>query len=232
MPPSHSSASGCRTITKTFYGRLFSAHPELLDGLFSRANQQNGSQQQALAGSIAGFATHLLNHPETLPEVLLSRIAHKHVSLGITPEQYDVVHTYLFEAIARELADVLTEEIAAAWTEVYWLMAHALIKIEQGLYAGSANDKPWSPWTVIAKEQAGTDAVTFTLEAANSTPSRPPVQGSTSASSSSSPTGCIRSGPTRCPGIPTPSCGSSPPSSTRTGRSPRCCTATSRSATS
>jgi nitric oxide dioxygenase len=37
-------------ITPKFYPRLFAAHPELLDGLFSRSDQRNGNQQQALAG--------------------------------------------------------------------------------------------------------------------------------------------------------------------------------------
>lgn len=157
-------------IAKNFYGRLFGAHPELLDGLFSRANQKSGSQQQALAGSVAGFAAHLIRNPDTYPEVMLSRIAHKHASLGIAPEQYDVVYKYLFEAIADELSDVLTSEIAAAWSEVYWLMAHALIKIEKGLYAEQANAKPWSPWTVVDKQPAGTAAMTFTLEPADDTP--------------------------------------------------------------
>ncbi len=157
-------------IAKNFYGRLFTAHPELFDGLFSRSNQKDGSQQQALAGSVAGFATHLINNPGTLPEVLLSRIAHKHVSLAITPEQYDVVYTHLFGAIAEELSDVITAEIAAAWTEVYWLMAHALIKLEQGLYAGAASDQRSAPWTVVSKERAGNSALTFTLEPADDTP--------------------------------------------------------------
>ncbi|GAA2174612.1 FAD-binding oxidoreductase [Arthrobacter parietis] len=157
-------------IAKNFYGRLFAAHPELLDGLFSRANQKNGSQQQALAGSVAGFAAHLVRNPDTYPEVMLSRIAHKHASLGIAPEQYDVVYKYLFEAIAHELSDVITSEIAAAWSEVYWLMAHALIKIEKGLYAEQANTQPWSSWTVVAKQPAGTAAMTFTLEPADDTP--------------------------------------------------------------
>jgi nitric oxide dioxygenase len=160
-------------IAKKFYGRLFSAHPELLDGLFSRSNQKNGSQQQALSGSIAGFATHLVNDPDSVPEVLLSRIAHKHVSLGIQPEQYDIVYKHLFDAIAEELSEVITAEIAAAWTEVYWLMAHALIKLENGLYAGAASDKPWAPWTVVGKEVAGSEAVTFTLEPADDTPVTP-----------------------------------------------------------
>ena len=157
-------------IAKNFYNQMFTALPELFDGMFSRSNQKNGSQQQALAGSIAAFATHMVKNPDSAPEVLLSRIAHKHVSLGIRPEQYDIVYKYLFEAIADELSDVMTAEIAAAWTEVYWLMAHALIKLESGLYAGAASDKPLAPWVVVKKEQAGTDALTFTLEPADDTP--------------------------------------------------------------
>ncbi|TFC44856.1 hemin transporter [Cryobacterium sp. TMT1-21] len=164
-------------IAKNFYGRMLTAHPELFDGLFSRSNQKNGSQQQALAGSIAVFATHLVNNPETTPEAMLSRIAHKHISLDIQPEQYDIVYKYLFEAIADELSDVITAEIAGAWTEVYWLMAHALIKMEKGLYAGLASDKPLAPWVVIKKETAGTDAVTFTLEPADDTPVTPALPG-------------------------------------------------------
>ena len=49
-----------QTIAKRFYERLFTAHPSLLDGTFNRGNQHDGSQQQALAGSVAAFATGLL----------------------------------------------------------------------------------------------------------------------------------------------------------------------------
>ncbi|HEV7166385.1 MAG TPA: globin domain-containing protein [Micrococcaceae bacterium] len=160
-------------ITPNFYARLFAAHPELLDGLFSRSNQKNAKQQQALAGSIAAFATHLVNNPGTVPESVLSRIAHKHASLGIVEEQYPIVYKYLFEAIAEELSDVITEEIANAWSEVYWLMAHALVKIEKGLYAQTANDKPWSPWVLVAKQNAGIGSMTFIFEPADETPVSP-----------------------------------------------------------
>ncbi|MFQ4150542.1 globin domain-containing protein [Arthrobacter sp. LAPM80] len=157
-------------ITPNFYSRMLTAHPELLNGLFSRANQNNGEQQKALAGSIAGFASALVANPDIIPEQMLSRIAHKHTSLGITEDQYQIVYKYLFEAIAEELADVITAEIAEAWSEVYWLMANALIKIEKGLYAQQANDKMWMPWRVIEKNAAGTDAVTFVLEPTDDTP--------------------------------------------------------------
>src|SRR6185437_12456111 len=55
-------------ITPNFYRRMFAAHPELLNGLFSRANQNNGEQQKALAGSIAGFASALVANPDLIPE--------------------------------------------------------------------------------------------------------------------------------------------------------------------
>lgn len=157
-------------ITPKFYQRMFAAHPELLDGTFSRANQKNGTQQQALAGSIAAFATHLIEHPDSLPEAVLSRIAHKHASLGIREDQYPIVYEHLFAAIAEDLGEAATEEIVAAWTEVYWLMADALIKLEKILYAQQANDKPWAPWWLIAKESAADSVMTFRFAPADDTP--------------------------------------------------------------
>ncbi|MGP9489842.1 globin domain-containing protein [Glutamicibacter sp. AOP33-2CA-4] len=151
------------SITPKFYERLFAAHPQLLDGIFSRSNQKNGTQQQALAGSIAVFAAHLLNSPTTLPETMLARIAHKHSSLGVIEEQYPIVYEHLFAAIAEDLGDTLTQEIAEAWSEVYWLMAHALIKIEKGLYAQQANDVVYSPWRLIERTEAANGSLTFSF---------------------------------------------------------------------
>ncbi|XNZ00365.1 FAD-binding oxidoreductase [Micrococcus luteus] len=71
------------------------------------------------------------------------------------------------------LGDAVTPEVAEAWTEVYWLMADALIKIEKGLYAKQANDKMWTQWKVASKEATGNAAVTFRLEPADDTPHTP-----------------------------------------------------------
>ena len=157
-------------ITTDFYSRLFAAHPELLEGTFSRANQRSGEQAKALAGSIVAFAGFLLEHPDAVPEKVLARIAHKHGSLGITPDQYQIVHDHLFAAIAANLEGIITPEIAAAWDEVYWLMAHALIKVEKALYASQANDRMFTPWRVTEKEPAGTGSMSFTFEPADETP--------------------------------------------------------------
>ena len=110
------------------------ARPDLLDGMFSRSNQKNGTQPQALAGSIAMFASHLLNHPDSYPDEVLSRVAHKHASLGLKPEEYPTVHEHLFKAIAADLGDAATPEVVAAWDEVYWIMAAVLVDFEKALY--------------------------------------------------------------------------------------------------
>ncbi|MFE0728983.1 globin domain-containing protein [Streptomyces antibioticus] len=149
-------------ITERFYAGLFAAHPELLRDLFNRGNQAAGTQRQALAGSIAAFAVHLLDHPGTRPDAMLGRIAHKHASLGITPEQYGIVHEHLFAAIADVLGEAVTPEVAAAWTEVYWLMANALIAIERRLYEESGGPRRRT-WQVVERVPETADVVTLRL---------------------------------------------------------------------
>ncbi|MEU5087847.1 globin domain-containing protein [Streptomyces sp. NPDC021356] len=156
-------------ITELFYAKLFDAHPELLRDLFNRGNQASGAQKQALAGSIAAFATYLVNNPDQRPDLMLHRIAHKHASLGIVPEQYPIVHEHLFAAIAEVLGDAVTEEVAAAWTEVYWLMANALTAIEKRLYAQS-EQTGWREWKVVERTEETADVATFKLRPADDGP--------------------------------------------------------------
>lgn len=130
-------------ITKVFYSRMFAARPELLRNLFNRGNQAQGAQQRALAASIATYATHLVDPKLPHPAELLSRIGHKHASLGITADQYEIVHEHLFAAIVEVLgADTVTAEVAGAWDAVYWMMARTLIELERNLYAEAG-------WTTV-----------------------------------------------------------------------------------
>jgi nitric oxide dioxygenase len=156
-------AENIEEIATRFYTHLFGEHPELFDGVFNRGNQAERTQQMALAGSVAVFASSLVKVPEQLPEHLLSRIAHKHASLGIAPELYDVVHDNLFWAIVDVLGAAVTPEVAAAWDEVYWLMAYALINQERGLYSarGVRPDTVWRDWEVADKIDETPDVVTF-----------------------------------------------------------------------
>ncbi|MFE9423930.1 globin domain-containing protein [Kitasatospora sp. NPDC006697] len=159
-------------ITPVFYRRLFAAHPELARDLFNRGNQAAGSQQQALAGSIAAFATALLERPQERPDAMLARIAHKHASLGVCAEQYPVVREHLFAAIAEVLGEAVTPEVAAAWDEVYWLMANALIAIEARLYqeAGVPAGGVWGEYLVVGRRDETPEVVTFEVRPADGSP--------------------------------------------------------------
>ena len=166
-------------ITTRFYETMFAERPELLDGLFNRGNQRSGEQRRALAGSIAGFATALLEHPDERPDALLARIAHKHAAVTVTDDQYVIVHKYLFRAIADVLGDAVTPDVAAAWDEVYWLMAGALIALEARIYAqvGAEDGRTWRTWKVADRVEETPDVVSFVLAPTGDEPVRPALPG-------------------------------------------------------
>ncbi|MEU6795322.1 globin domain-containing protein [Nonomuraea wenchangensis] len=167
------------TITARFYDTMFADRPELLDGLFNRGNQRSGEQRRALAGSIAAFATMLLDHPDERPDAMLSRIAHKHAAVGVTEDQYVIVHKYLFGAIAEVLGDAVTPDVAAAWDEVYWLMAGALIAIEARVYAaaGAEGGRTWRTWQVVERREETPDAMSLVLRPLGDEPVQPALPG-------------------------------------------------------
>ncbi|MEV4684030.1 globin domain-containing protein [Streptomyces kurssanovii] len=159
-------------ITELFYRKLFDDRPELLRDFFNRGNQANGEQKQALAGSIAAFAGMLLERPDDRPDAMLARIANKHASLGVTSGQYKLVHQHLFAAIVEVLGDAVTAEVAAAWDEVYWLMANALIAAESRLYqeAGTADGEVWRSMEIVERREQTPDVVSFLIQPADGSP--------------------------------------------------------------
>ena len=159
-------------ITPVFYKRMFAAHPELERDLFNRGNQAQGDQQSALAGAIAAYATLLVAEDGRDPLEVLARIAHKHASLGITEDQYPIVHEHLFAAIVEVLGDAVTPEVATAWDEVYWHMAGALVTIEKRLYAetGVADGDVWRTLVLRQRLQESPDTVSFVLGTPDGSP--------------------------------------------------------------
>lgn len=159
-------ADNIHEISRRFYRHMFDDHPELLDGTFNRGNQIDDSQQQALAGAVAAFASTVVNAPGHPPYHLLLRIANKHASLGIRPDQYQLVRDNLMWAIRDVLGDAVTRDVAAAWDEVYWLMAEALMNQERGLYGahGVTPETVWRQWKVEKKIQETDDVVTFVVK--------------------------------------------------------------------
>lgn len=157
-------AEHAEEITKVFYPDMFAAHPELLN-VFNQANQAIGEQPKALASSVVAFAVHLLDPdaPDFTP--VMQRIAHKHVSLGIKAPEYLIVGRYLLGAVKKVLGDAITPEVGAAWDEVYWLFATALIAEEAKLYAAGGTDpeQPWRQYRVVERVEESANVFSLLL---------------------------------------------------------------------
>jgi nitric oxide dioxygenase len=161
-------AQHAEQITGCFYPRMFAAQPELLR-VFNQGNQATGEQSRALAASVVAYAVQLID-PDAPPfHHVMQRIAHKHISLGIRPEQYTIVGHHLLAAVGEVLGDAVTPEIASAWDEVYWLFATQLIAEEARLYqqAGVDPARPVRPYRVVRSIEETQDVVSLVLEPAD-----------------------------------------------------------------
>ncbi len=127
-------------ITTAFYANLLRDIPAL-NNVFNTSNQRNGRQQAALAGALYAYAANIDNLEVLKPA--LERISQKHVSLYVTPEQYDIVGKYLLAAMGEVLGDDLTPEILDAWTAAYFQLADIMIKREDQL---SKQNEEWTAW--------------------------------------------------------------------------------------
>lgn len=151
------------TITRTFYTNLLAAHPELKN-IFSLRNQATGAQQRALATSVFAYATHIDNLPKLQHAV--ERIAHKHASLFVKPEQYAIVGEHLVGAFGQVLGDALTPEVAEAWVAAYKQLADVFIAREGQLYSAVADSKwqDWRKFTIAQREDVSEGVVSFYLK--------------------------------------------------------------------
>ena len=147
-------------ITKRFYQRLFTNHPELLN-VFNHANQKQERQQGALANAVYAAALHIDRLEAILPVV--KQIAHKHRSLGIKPEQYPIVGQNLLAAMKEVLGDGATDEVLGAWAEAYGVIANVFISVEQSMYEQAENQPGgWAEFRsfIVDKKVAESNVIT------------------------------------------------------------------------
>ena len=158
-------AEHAEQITTRFYARMFEEHPELLR-VFNQGNQATGEQSRALAASVVAYAVQLIDPDAPSFDRVMHRIAYKHISLGIRPEQYTIVGHHLLAAVGEVLGDAVTPEIAAAWDEVYWLFATQLVAQEARLYQQVGVDPahPVRPYRVVRRIEETDDVVSLVLE--------------------------------------------------------------------
>lgn len=131
-------------LTKHFYLRMFEYHPELKN-IFNMGNQQTDKQQMALAMAVLGYAENI-SHPERLMPVV-DLIGHKHASLAIQPEQYEIVGVHLLASIKEVLGEVATDQIIQSWAVAYQQLADIMIGHEHKIYMAKQNQaNNWTGW--------------------------------------------------------------------------------------
>lgn len=118
-------------IGKRFYELLFTKVPDLRN-IFNQTNQKRGFQQEALVYAVYAAGENI----DSLENInqLVERIAEKHVSLGVKPEQYPIVGEVLIQAVQDVLGDAATEDVIDAWHAAYDYIANLFIELEQKKY--------------------------------------------------------------------------------------------------
>lgn len=155
-------------ITTVFYRNLFAEFPELTN-LFNMGNQANGVQQQSLAAAVFAYAANIDN-PGALGPVV-SRIVHKHASLGIRSEHYPIVGRHLLGAIQEVLGEAATPALLDAWAEAYGSLANLFIETEKQLYVQAGIEAGATrPMTVVSVKQESAEVVAITLRPADGQP--------------------------------------------------------------
>ncbi|WP_171046283.1 NO-inducible flavohemoprotein [Lentibacillus cibarius] len=161
-------------IGKRFYELLFEKVPELRN-IFNQTNQKRGLQQEALVYSVYAAGENI-DSLENIDE-LVERIAEKHVSLGVKPEQYPVVGEALIQAVQEILGDAATEEVLDAWRAAYDYIANLFIELEQKKY--NEIEEQEGGWTgfralvVDEKIQETDDVISLCLKAKDGKPLAP-----------------------------------------------------------
>lgn len=128
------SATGPK-LTAHFYDRMFTHHPELKD-IFNMNNQRNGDQRQALFDAICAYVNNIENLAALLPAV--ERIAQKHTSYNIQPDQYDIVGSHLLATLDEMFSP--SQEVLDAWGKAYGVLAKVFIQREAQIYQQSETD--------------------------------------------------------------------------------------------
>lgn len=150
-------------LTAHFYDRMFTHNPELKN-IFNMSNQTNGRQREALFQAVYGYAANIDNLAVLLPAV--ERIAQKHASFNIKPEQYDIVGKHLLATI-DELFNP-GPEVIDAWAQAYGVLAGVFINRESDIYSErKATEGGWNgtrDFKIISKEKMSDVITSFELE--------------------------------------------------------------------
>lgn len=149
-------------LTGHFYDRMFSHNPELKE-IFNISNQRNGAQRQALFDAICAYAANIENLSTLIPAI--ERIAQKHTSFNIQPNQYQIVGHHLLKTLEEMLNP--GQGVIDAWSKAYGVLANVFIQREEQIYQQSENNQGgWRgtrAFKIIKKEKQSDIITSFVL---------------------------------------------------------------------
>ncbi|RYM02719.1 NO-inducible flavohemoprotein [Sporolactobacillus sp. THM7-7] len=157
-------------IVVAFYHHMLETHPELRN-IFNKTNQSRLTQPKALAAMIYQAARSIDHLDALLPQV--QRVAEKHRSIGVKPEQYPIVGENLIWALKHVLQDAATEEVINAWSEAYQQIADVFISTENHLRDEMLKRGGWTgfaPFTVEKIVQESSVIKSFYLKPVSGNP--------------------------------------------------------------
>ena len=100
-----------------FYAKLFELDPALKP-LFQDDMTEQGAKLMKMIGIAVRGLTRL---DDIVPAV--QQLGKRHVGYGVEDSHYDTVAAALLYTLGAGLGDAFTEEVKAAWTDVYMLLA-------------------------------------------------------------------------------------------------------------
>ena len=104
-------------LADRFYTRLFELDPTLRPMFHGEMKQQGQKLMTVLALAVRG-----LNKPETIVTAV-QRLGQRHAGYGVQTHHYATVGEALLGTLAELFGPAFTDEVRAAWTAAYTLLA-------------------------------------------------------------------------------------------------------------
>ena len=128
------------TAAELFYNRLFQLDPALRSLFKGDMKEQGKKLMTMIAVAVKGLSN--------LEQIVgaVQDMGRRHAGYGVKDEHYDTVGAALLWTLEQGLEDAFTEEVKAAWTETYTLLATTMKDAANGgetVSAGGDENMPW-----------------------------------------------------------------------------------------
>jgi hemoglobin-like flavoprotein len=114
------------TVGGLFYNRLFEIMPSVKP-MFSRTPMPEQSKK------LLTMLSYVIAKLDKLEEILdeVTKLARRHTQYGVKDEHYAAVGTALLWTLEQGLGAEWNDELKAAWTEIYGILAGAMMNVQQ-----------------------------------------------------------------------------------------------------